>query len=165
VAHRVEHADRDRAAEDRVKKSRNPAWLDAYDALLFVGRLDAWQAALCRFAYTADMMLGEAQFLQKHIDAERKSAIAKLKKALSPIPFTTLPADLQWIRGHADPPCYISRPDREALFALIGPSLFGPEEPSLFDVEEAPSAWLLPKPPSAVGAMTDSDLFDAEEER
>jgi hypothetical protein len=113
-----------------TKATRDPL-AAAIAALDVVGDLDTMQAVFCRAqadGLSVSEHLAWISWVQTRIDADRKTAIRKLKAALDPIPFKKLPADLLWVRGQAEPPCYVSTADRKALADLIGPDVFEEEE-------------------------------------
>jgi hypothetical protein len=110
-----------------VRKAPRDPIRDAIAALDLVGAIDELQKAFCRSGLLTPDTLREATWLQHHLDADRKLALTKLKKALTPIPFARLPEGLRWIHGHAIAPCYVPAQELEALRDLIGPNVFGEE--------------------------------------
>lgn len=116
-----------------TKKTARDPLREAIDALDLIGAIDEFIRVFLQSDRCADEDISRlhrgAQWFQRHANADRKTAVKKLKQALaSPLPFKRLPEDLRWIRGEAVAPCFIPGRDMAELLDLIGPSLHADTE-------------------------------------
>jgi hypothetical protein len=113
-----------------VKRSSPASAIDkALDALALVGAIERLIRDVLQRSTGPDVM-PVIRWLSRHNDRDRLAALRMLRVALANRPSEAPASLLEWVRGHAQPPCYVPA---AALADLRARLVDAAPEPSLFD--------------------------------